>query len=421
MRAVVAFIVRNWPLKLAAILLATALYAGIVVSQNARTWPGQVPIEPLNQPSDAFILDVLPDVTGVRYLAPVDAANRLSSASFTATVDLGSIDARSGAPFVSVPVVVTATDPRVQVVDYSPQRVQIRIDPLVEATVPVVVERGTLPEGLSASDPVVTPSEVTVTGPRTQVDRVVSAVARVRIQPAGLDVNEDADLVAVDGRADPVSQVDLSPSTVHVRIDVSSSSTTRTVPVSPVVAGDPASGFEIVSAAADPPLVTVHGDAAALSDVTAIATRPVSVAGATDDVVRTVALDPPKGVTLGATTKVTVTVQVRERRGTRSLSAGIVLVGAREDRSYELSTDRVAVTLGGSLAALDAMDAAAFTVSVDVSALGEGSHVVTVIVSLPPGVTVVSRSPAEIGVIVTIHVRPATPTPAPSVEPSVAP
>jgi YbbR domain-containing protein len=426
MRAVVDFVIRNWPLKLAAILLATALYAGIVVSQSARTWPGLVSIEPVNQPADAFILDVMPEVTGIRYVAPVDAANRLSSASFTATVDLASVDPRSTAPYVSVPVVVTATDPRVQVVDYSPQRVQIRIDPLVDATVPVVVDRGTLPEGLSASAAVAVPSEVTVTGPRSQVERVVSALARVRIQPAGLDVNEDVDIVAVDGRADPVSQVDLAPQTVHVRIDVSSSATTRTIPVSPVVAGDPAAGYEIVSAAADPALVTVQGDAATLADLTAISTRPVSVAGARDDVVKTVALDLPAGVTVGGATKATVTVQVRERKGTRSLSAGIEIVGARDDRAYELSVDRIAVTLGGSLAALDAIDAAAFTVSIDVSDLGEGSHVVRVSVPLPPGVTLVATNPALVGVTVTIHPTPPppptlSPSPTPTVEPSVAP
>jgi YbbR domain-containing protein len=432
MRAAAAFVVRNWPLKLAAILLATALYAGIVVSQNARTWPGQVSIEAVNQPADAFILDVLPEVTGIRYLAPVDAANRLSSASFTATVDLASVDPRSGAPFASVPVVVTATDPRVQVVDYSPQRVQIRIDPLVDATVPVIVERGTLPDGLSASDAVTTPTEVTVTGPRTQVERVVSAVARVRVQPAGLDVNEDVDLVAVDGRSDPVSQVDLSPTTVHVRIDVSSSSTTRTVPVTPVVSGDPATGYEIVSAAADPALVTIQGDAGTLADITTISTRPVSVTGARDDVVKTVALDLPAGVTAGGATKAKVTVEVRERRGTRSLSAGIEIVGARDERAYELSVDRVAVTLGGSLAALDAIDAATFTASIDVSGLGEGSHVVRVAVQLPPGVTLVATNPALVGVTVTVHTPPPTPsppppaptptpTPIPTVEPSVVP
>ncbi len=421
MRAAIAFVVRNWPLKVAAILVATALSAGIVVSQNARTWPGQVPIEPLNQPANAFILDVLPDVTGIRYLAPVDAANRLSSASFTATVDLGAVDARAGAPFVSAPVIVTATDPRVQVVDYSPQRVQIRIDPLEDATVPVVVDRGALPTGLSASDPVATPAEVTVTGPRSQVDQVVSAVARVRIQPAGLDVNQDVDLVAIDGRGDPVSQVDISPPRAHVQVSVSSSSTTRTLPISPVVAGTPASGYEVVSAAADPPLVTVQGDAAALAPLTAIPTRAVSVAGARTDVVRTVALVPPQGVTLGATTSATVTVHLRLVQGTRSLSAGIELNGTHSVSSYELSVDRVAVTLGGPLAALDAVDAATFTASIDASALAEGPNVVPVIVTPPAGLAVVSVDPPQVTVTVTVHLPSPSPTPFPSVAPSVAP
>ena len=38
---------------------------------------------------------------------------------------------------------------------------------------------------------------------------------------------------------------------------------------------------------------------------------------------------------------------------TRTFEAGLVLVGARPDRRYELSTDRVLVTIGGSVADLD--------------------------------------------------------------------
>ena len=61
------------------------------------------------------------------------------------------------------------------------------------------------------------------------------------------------------------------------------------------------------------------------------------------------------------------------------------LTGARGDSTYQLSVDSVSVTLGGPLTTLDAMDAAAFTTSVDVSALAEGSHVVPVIVTPPAG------------------------------------
>jgi type VI protein secretion system component VasF len=39
----------NWPLKLMAVALATLLYAGLVVSQNAQTQPVSVQIQGANQ------------------------------------------------------------------------------------------------------------------------------------------------------------------------------------------------------------------------------------------------------------------------------------------------------------------------------------------------------------------------------------
>ncbi len=59
MRRFFAFFVRNWPLKLGAVALATVLYGGVVLSENTRTWPGQVPIDVLNPPAGAAVLDVL--------------------------------------------------------------------------------------------------------------------------------------------------------------------------------------------------------------------------------------------------------------------------------------------------------------------------------------------------------------------------
>ncbi len=415
MRAVAEFVVRNWPLKLAAILLAVALYAGVVVSQSARTWPGRVPIEPLNQPASVFILESLPDVTSIRYLAPVDAANRISSASFTASVDLGGIDPRTTDGFASLPVVVTATDPRVQVVDYVPQRIQVRVDPLVDTMVPVEVDRGTLPDGLIATDPGVEPATVTVTGPRSQVTQVVAAIARVRVQPAGLDIDQQVDLVPVDARGDEVAQVDLSPPSARVRIDISSQSTTRTLPVASSVQGQPADGYEVTGTSVDPAVVTVHGDAGTLAGLTVVPTKPVSIDGAKADVVRKVALVPPDGVTLDVTSPVTVTVAVAEREGTRTLTAGVVLDGVAPDLTYALATGSVLVTLGGPVTSLDAIDATAFTVSVDVSGLAPGSHVVPVTVDVPDGLTLVSVTPARVAI--QVLAPPPTPSPTPTPQP----
>ena len=101
MRRLLGFVVHNWPLKLAALALATLLYGGLVLSQNAQAWRGNVPIIGLRQPASAFLLGTLPPVTSIRYFAPVDVASRLSSASFTASVDLSQAQVTTEAPFVT--------------------------------------------------------------------------------------------------------------------------------------------------------------------------------------------------------------------------------------------------------------------------------------------------------------------------------
>ena len=111
MTRLTGLITHNWPLKLAAIALATVLYAGLALSQNARVWPGRVPIETVNQPTGAFLLENLGDVTTIRYYAPADVAARISSGDFQALVDLSSVTPAPGGAPVSVPVQVIAARP----------------------------------------------------------------------------------------------------------------------------------------------------------------------------------------------------------------------------------------------------------------------------------------------------------------------
>ena len=78
MTRALAFLVRNWPLKLAAAALATLLYAGLVLSQNAQTWPGSVPIQAVKLPASAVLLSNLGDVRDIRFFAPADVARSLA-------------------------------------------------------------------------------------------------------------------------------------------------------------------------------------------------------------------------------------------------------------------------------------------------------------------------------------------------------
>jgi YbbR domain-containing protein len=418
-RRVVGFVFDNWPLKLAAILLATLLYAGLIVSASAETFQGRIPIQVLNQPGDAFIIGNLDDVTSIRYLAL--GANRptVTTASFTATIDLAGIPAVAGSPPVSVPVVLRATDTgSIQVIDFNPSRIQVRLDPLTSKVVPVQVDRGTVPEGLDVREPVVSQESVTVSGPESSVVLVAAAEARVRIQPSGIDINQVVDLLAVDARGDVVPTVELQPGSVRVTIQIGSQLSTRALPVNPVVAGSPDAGVMVTGITAAPQLVTVEAESALLATLAKIDTQPVSIAGATADVVADVPLDLPPGVSALGVTTTRVTVSLRPRLGTRSFQLGVGLRNADPTTRYDLGAGQVVVTVGGPLAALNALDGAALVATVDVAGLGPGTHTLAAEVRLPTGLTVAAVSPPE----VTVTVTPAPTTPPPlEPSPSVAP
>ena len=416
MTRLTGLITHNWPLKLGAIALATLLYAGLALSQNARVWPGRVPIEAVNQPSGAFLLESLGDVTTIRYYAPPDVATRISSSDFQALVDLSSVTPAQGGAPVSVPVQVVPLDPRIKVLDFQPDRVAVRLDPVITRTVPVTVDRGTVPPGLQIGDPVLSAQTAAVRGASSLVEQVELVSARVAIDPTGINVDGEVDLVALDARGDLVAPVDIEPDRVHVTIIVGRESASRSLTVAPDLPGSPAPGWSIRSVTVDPVVVTVRGPLDAVAAMTSISTAPIPIAGRKADLTTTVDLVPPEGVEVVDGGRVRVTVVISADRGSRSFGVGLRPTGAVAGRSYALSVPDVLVTLGGTSAALDAVDPTALSATVPVAGLEPGSHVVEVAFRAPDGTSLVAVSPKTVTVVVTDNSGPA-PTPTPTASP----
>jgi YbbR domain-containing protein len=414
---IAARLVRNWPLKLGSVVLATFLYAGLVLSQDAQVWPGRIPIISTNQPTNAVLLSNLGEVTNIRYFAPVDVADRLTSSSFTATVDLSTATPVAGTAFATVQVHVQAADPRVQILDFDPQLVQVQLDPLISKIVPIQVDNGTVPAGVQLQAPVLSAQSVSVSGPDSVVRLATAAIARVVIQPSGLDVDEQVPLVAVDALGNVLNPVRIDPPSVRVQVRVGSRQT-RTLPVNPKLSGLPGSGVQVSSVTVNPAAVTVQGDGDALATLNEIDTGTVDLTGAVSDVTRVVNLVLPAGITALDSATVSVTVHFSPITASQTFSAGVVLSGARDDRLYSLSVDQILVTLGGSPAALAGIDGQTFSVTVDVDGLAPGVHVLTPTVNLPASLRLISLGPGTISV--TISVAPATLPPSPSASPSAS-
>ncbi|HEX7612339.1 MAG TPA: CdaR family protein, partial [Candidatus Limnocylindrales bacterium] len=252
---VLRFIVRNWPLKIGAVLLAAILYTAMVVLQSTSAWPGAIAIDPVNQPTTGYLVrpNPMPMVTGIRYIAPSDVP--ISQSSFRATMDLSTVKP-SESDTSLVRVNLEADDQRIQIIDYQPQQISVQLDLIVRKQVSVQVLEGNIPSGLQPGAPVLDVQTVDVSGAASYVRRVAYAqTVAVRIDASGLDVDQDVDLVARDASDVQVENVTLNPRTVHVQIQVGSQLRTETVPVKPVTTGTQAAGYNITSVDVKPSIV----------------------------------------------------------------------------------------------------------------------------------------------------------------------
>ena len=395
-------VTHNWPLKLGAIALATLLYGGFVLSQATQPFRSPVRIDIVNAPANVVVMSDPGSVTEIRYVAPPDLGLRIDASTFRATVNLANVDPSGGS--VSLAVTVVAVDP-VQVIDYAPRRIVVQVDRVGEKTVPIRAVLGPIPSGLDAGDPTLDTSQATVTGPQSIVSGISEVQAPIAIDASGIDIDQLVTLVAIDSAGSQVpalTPIEIDPARVRVQVPVFTDRRSKTLPVSPVVVGSPAAGFELASVEVDPPVVSVEGDANDLAGLDRIATALIPIAGASSEISQVVGLTLPPGVQALGSGTVEVTITLRAVTATRTFEAGLQLAGARSDRRYELSTDRIVITIGGSVADLDRLSAGDLVLTVDVTGLDVGTHTVPVSANLTTGLAVITSSPNPIQVIVSI-------------------
>ena len=406
MRRVRAFLLRNWPLRLGAILLATLLYTGLVLGQNVRTWTGSIPVDALRPPANATVISDIPAVTQVRYRAALDVGV-LSPTSFNASVDLSRVDAQPGGPPVTVPVTLIALQPGVTIVDYEPREVQVQLDPVEERQLAVAVTLGSVPDGVNVGPPQVDPTAVTVRGGFSRVNAVSQVVARVSIDASALNVDRDIELVAVDGNGNEVPSVEIDPQRVRVRIAVARELANRTLPVVPILSGQPAPGYRVSAITVQPLVVTVSGEAATVAGLDSAPTLPISVDGRTSDLAANVGFDLPAGVSVSGSDQVQVMLTIEQETGTRSFEVAVAWYSSTGDQPA-LTPSSVTVVLSGPVILLDATSP---TDIIATAGSADRPAVAPVSVTPPQGLALVSVTPPS------VQVAPPTPSPTPSPTP----
>jgi YbbR domain-containing protein len=193
-----------------------------------------------------------------------------------------------------------------------------------------------------------------------------------------------------------VEVVQVSPSSISMRIETSAS---KIVPVVPSFEGEPAEGFVVGTVTSDPATVEVLGAESTLSMVTEAITEPVSVAGVSAPFTDTVAIgttDP--AVRLRRPQSARISVNVAAAPIGWSVTAVPVQV-RNASRAVQVSPRHVTVFVRGPRDSGGAV-AADFDAYVDADGLRTGQFTLPVRVVPPQKVGVVRIEPAQVKVIV---------------------
>jgi YbbR domain-containing protein len=194
-----------------------------------------------------------------------------------------------------------------------------------------------------------------------------------------------------------VEAVQVSPASVSM---VFEKAATRRLPVVPAVEGEPAPGYVVGKVISDPGTVEVVGPESAIKEATEAVTEPVSIAGATAEVVEDVMvgfIDSP--LRLKSARLATVRVQVLPGPRERTIrNRAVHLRNVGSNLTPRAIPQFVDIVVRGSREGLSRLDPEAVTAFVDLSGLGAGEYPVAVKVDELPDAGFVRAEPSTVQV-----------------------
>jgi hypothetical protein len=202
-----------------------------------------------------------------------------------------------------VPVDVQNADPSVTIVASS--SVTVNVDDLGTATQTVSIERvNNLPSGFheQTTATTITPATVRVDGPKSQLSGIqaVVIVDLATVTPPGS--TQPATVVVWNASKKIVPQMTVTPPQVSVKLLIQADAVTLNKGVGFTITGQPAAGYRMTNVQIAPLEVQATGLQNTLAGLLLLATDPVDIAGAKADVIRTVTIRPPDGVTVNQKT-----------------------------------------------------------------------------------------------------------------------
>ena len=356
--------------------------SSILVDSSAEVLRNQNVIATYNK--EAYVVEGLPeeaDVTLIGRRVDLYLAQQLSSGNVT--VDISNL--KPGTHKVDLNY-----DSSIKSVDYNlnPSSVTVVIYPKMSATKIAqidVVNQDKLATKLSIQNVVIDQDEIIVKGAEHTLNEVASVKALVDINnivdpSEGISKIDDVSLVAYDTKGNVVD-VEMVPSKVSATVSIVSPKTT--VPLKIIPKGEVEFGKAISSMTSSVGQVTVYGEETVIKDLQYIPVE-VDVTKLSKTKTFNIVIEKPTGIRDISISNVNVTVslgEVKEKVIDDIKIDPINLDSNYSPQSLGKNSSVTSVIVKGTESVLASIDSSTIKATVDLSGLGEGEHVVDVIVT----------------------------------------
>jgi YbbR domain-containing protein len=358
-------------------------------------------------------------------LAPESSWSTLTLAKFKATLDLAGLPEGLN----DVPIEVSVSDPQVKIIQQTPQDVGVNLQPEKAISLPVnVMVMDEPPIGFIHRAPTASPARVTITGPASLVSQVDEAVSEIFIRNSKETINRASEVVARNRDDQAIGGLKIEPAKVQVTLPIEQRFGYKDVSVSAVISGQPAPGYWVSNILVNPPRLTIVGNPQVLSSIPGfVETTPINVSQATADMVHSVPLNLPNGVTVvlpknesGGASGVQVTVEIATIESGQTVQRPITQQGIDPDYVWTAAPERADVILSGPIPRLQTLESEDVRVVVDLFGLKPGPHKVRPTVFLPDDLHLEAILPDTIEITISPNPRLiTTPTVNPTSSPSL--
>lgn len=305
-------------------------------------------------------------------------SDKFSASNILARVDLSGYSEGQ----VKIPITVSLVDQPsgISVSSVEPRESLFTFDKLITKEMPLTIRTtGTLPENYVLGELVSSSRFVSLSGPRTWVNEVDKVVSEVNVNNRISTDRESFTTLLIDEDGNEVRGISKEPNVVEITVPVYR---TVTLPIELQTINELPENYSIVDISITPSNIAVRGNED-IKNLTKIDTEIIDINTLIGNAALEVELDLPQGVSLlNPNQKVTIIYNVEEtitKEFTLAISDLDVLNLDEDLEIDEEDLDReITITLAGYKSVLDQLESEDLRLSIDLSDLMEGRHVVEV-------------------------------------------